>query len=75
MTEIYEGTQTAITSGNVHGDHFGADFSISLPDGSVAQSACVGFGMERIVFALARHHGYALDGWPTGVRAPRSGLA
>ncbi len=69
VTEVYEGTETAITSGNVHGDHFGADFSISLPDGSVAQSACVGFGMERIILALARRHGYALEDWPTGVRA------
>jgi len=68
VAEIYEGTQTAIASVNYHGDHFGTDFRITLPDGTAAQSACTGFGMERIVFALARRHGFELDGWPTSVR-------
>jgi seryl-tRNA synthetase len=68
VTEIYDGTQTAIASANFHGEHFGGDFGISLPDGSVAQSACVGFGMERIVFALGRRHGFDVASWPAGVR-------
>jgi seryl-tRNA synthetase len=74
VTEVYEGTQTAIASANFHGEHFGGDFAISLEDGTVAQSACVGFGMERIVFALGRRHGFELGAWPTSVRT-RLGLA
>ncbi|MFC5500813.1 hypothetical protein ACFPJ4_01015 [Lysinimonas soli] len=67
VTDVYEGTQTAIASANFHGEHFGGDFALSLPDGGVAQSACVGFGMERIVLALANRHGFELDDWPSGV--------
>jgi seryl-tRNA synthetase len=67
VTEIYEGTQTAIASANYHGEHFGGDFDLALPDGTVAQSACAGFGMERIVLALANRHGFELDGWPATV--------
>jgi len=69
VTEVYEGTQTAIASANLHGEHFGRDFTLLLPDGTVAQSACVGFGMERIVLALANHHGFELDQWPARVRS------
>jgi seryl-tRNA synthetase len=67
VTEVYEGTQTAISSTNFHGDHFGHDFAIVLEDGSVAQSACIGFGMERVVLALANRHGLELDEWPADV--------
>lgn len=68
VTEVYEGAPTAIASANFHGEHFGDDFSLSLSDGSVAQSACAGFGMERIVLALARRHGFELEEWPADVR-------
>ncbi|HEX7353736.1 MAG TPA: amino acid--[acyl-carrier-protein] ligase [Mycobacteriales bacterium] len=59
---------TAITSANLHRDHFGADFAITLPDGSPAHSACIGFGLERITLALLRHHGVSVDAWPASVR-------
>jgi seryl-tRNA synthetase len=68
VTEVYEGPPTAIASANFHGEHFGGDFALSLPDGTVAQSACAGFGMERIVLALARRHGFELEEWPADVR-------
>lgn len=60
---------TAIASCNCHRDHFGENFEITLPDGEVAHSACVGFGMERIALALLRTHGHDLTGWPAPVRA------
>ena len=69
VTEVYEGTQTAIASANFHGEHFGREFALSLPDGAIAQSACAAFGMERIVLALARRHGFEPGGWPESVRA------
>ena len=60
---------TAIASCNCHQDHLGAAFGIDQTDGTVAHSACVGFGMERIVLALFAAHGTDLAGWPTDVRS------
>ncbi len=59
---------TACCSFNYHQDKFGAAFGIRLPDGSVAHSACLGFGLERVVMALFRTHGFDPERWPTAVR-------
>jgi seryl-tRNA synthetase len=59
---------TAITSTNLHRDHFGVDVGIALADGTPAHSACIGFGLERITLALFRHHGLDPAGWPAPVR-------
>ena len=48
---------TAVSSFNFHQDHFGSTFGIQLHDGTVANSACLGFGLERITLALFRAHG------------------
>jgi len=64
---------TAIASGNSHGDHFGAPFEITTADGETAHSACIAWGLERIVLALHRTHGLDSTTWPAGVRA-RLGL-
>jgi seryl-tRNA synthetase len=68
-TEIYPGKQTAIGSGNYHGTHFGDKFALRQADGTAAHSACLAFGMERVVFALAARHGFELAEWPEAVRA------
>jgi len=59
---------TAIGSCNYHLDHFGLAFDIRTGDGTVAHSACVGFGLERIALALFRTHGLELAAWPGAVR-------
>ena len=59
---------TALVSSNCHRDHFGHNFSITTPDGEVAHTSCVGFGIERMVVGLARHHGPDLEAWPAAVR-------
>ena len=59
---------TAIASCNCHQDHLGAAFGLELADGSVAHSACIGFGMERVVLALFSAHGTDLGAWPADVR-------
>ena len=41
---------------------------------SVAHTACVGFGLERITLALLRHHGLDLAAWPEAVRDLALGL-
>lgn len=60
---------TAVCSFNYHQDHFGSVFGIRSSDGEVARSACVGFGLERVVMALFRRHGFEPLKWPSEVRA------
>lgn len=65
---VYSDARTAISSGNCHEDHFGAEFGLRTADGATAHSACFGFGLERIALALARAHGTDLARWPEPVR-------
>ena len=58
---------TAITSANCHLDHFGMAFGLRHGE-SVAHSACVGFGLERIALALLAAHGLEPSRWPSSVR-------
>jgi len=62
-----EDAPTAVASLNYHQDHFGEAFGIRLADGSPAHTACVGFGLERIVLALYRTHGFDRSRWPVSV--------
>jgi seryl-tRNA synthetase len=55
----------AIISGNCHRDHFGSPFSILTSDHATAHSACVAFGIDRIVLALLWQHGLDFDSWPS----------
>jgi seryl-tRNA synthetase len=61
-------TPTAVMSFNYHQDHFGGLFGIHTTQGAVAHTACLGFGMERIVLALFKTHGLSPKSWPEGVR-------
>ena len=65
---ISEEQPTACCSFNYHQDKFGQAFGITLPGGAVAHSACLGFGMERVVMALFRTHGFDPARWPQAVR-------
>lgn len=60
---------TALASFNHHADHFATTFGIEMADGSVAHTACAGFGHERIVLALLKTHGYDPANWPAPVRS------
>lgn len=60
---------TAVCSFNYHQLHFGETFGIHTLDGAVASTACLGFGLERIVMALFRTHGFEPARWPRDVRA------
>jgi seryl-tRNA synthetase len=59
---------TAVCSFNFHQDHFGQVFEIKTSDGQVANTACLGFGLERVVMALFQTHGFDPGAWPTAVR-------
>jgi seryl-tRNA synthetase len=68
VTAVADGEPVAVASCNRHLDHFGTNFGISLPSGSPAHSACVGFGLERVALALLAKHGFDVDSWPPAVR-------
>jgi seryl-tRNA synthetase len=53
---------------NFHEDHFGVAFGLSLIDGSVAHSSCIGFGLERVALALLFRHGVQTTSWPAPIR-------
>jgi len=59
---------TACCSFNFHQDHFGTTFDIRTPDGNVANTACLGFGLERVTMALFKAHGFDPKAWPKAVR-------
>ncbi|MDF1634240.1 amino acid--[acyl-carrier-protein] ligase [Mycoplana sp. MJR14] len=59
---------TACMSFNYHQDAFGAKWGLVMEDGSVAHTACVGFGLERIALALFHTHGLDVADWPESVR-------
>jgi seryl-tRNA synthetase len=60
---------TAVCSFNFHQEHFGSTFGIRTSDGKVANTACLGFGLERIVMALFKTHGFEPERWPHEVRS------
>ena len=68
LVQIAGPEPTACASFNHHRDHFGSTWGIVLADGSVAHTACLGFGHERIVLALLRAHGTDPQAWPQSVR-------
>ena len=59
---------TAICSFNWHQDHFSSKFGIRNADESIAHTACLGFGLERVALALVKAHGFDPQGWPGEVR-------
>ncbi len=65
---ISEEHPTAVCSFNYHQDHFGHTFDIKTEGGNTAHTACLGFGLERCVMALFRHHGCDVGAWPKEVR-------
>ncbi len=65
---ISEEKPTALCSFNWHQEKFGKIFQIKTADGETANTACLGFGMERVCMALFRHHGFDPKTWPVAVR-------
>ncbi|WP_426954417.1 amino acid--[acyl-carrier-protein] ligase [Muricoccus radiodurans] len=59
---------TACASVNMHLDGMGQKWGIVASDGTVAHTACVGYGIERLSLALFRHHGAEPRDWPAAVR-------
>ena len=58
----------AVGSHNYHSDFFGRVFHTDLETGGPMHSACVGFGLERWVYAFLQQHGSVLSEWPDVIR-------
>ncbi len=65
---ISEENPTACCSFNFHQNHFGSKWDIKTETGEVANTACLGFGLERIAIALFKTHGFDPTQWPAEVR-------
>jgi seryl-tRNA synthetase len=67
LVQLAGSEPTAVSSFNYHQEHFAAKYGLTLADGSVAHTACLGFGQERIVLALLYIHGFEPAAWPAEV--------
>ncbi|RSM62506.1 hypothetical protein DMH03_10465 [Amycolatopsis sp. WAC 01376] len=63
-----QGQSIAVGSFNLHEQHFGEAFGIKGPDGEVVYSACVGFGLERLTYAVLCQYGWDMADWPEPLR-------
>ncbi len=68
LVQIAGPEPTAVASFNYHHDHFSAPYAINMVGGSIAHTACLGFGLERITLALIRTHGPEPTRWPDAAR-------
>jgi len=64
----HKDTTLAVASYNYHQDFFGRRMNIRLPDGTIAHTACAGFGLERLAYALVSQFGIDPEKWPTPLR-------
>ena len=66
--EVAPAHAIAVGSFNFHDRHFGSSFAITSDTGEPVHSSCVGFGLERLVYAFLCQYGLAPDTWPADVR-------
>lgn len=58
----------SVGSLNNHGSHFSKSYEIKLENGEYASTACTGFGLERLVFAILSQHGIEESSWPLALK-------
>ncbi len=61
----------AVGSFNVHDRLFASAFDIRQQDGGTAYTACVGFGLERLAYAVLCQYGADEHDWPELLRTGR----
>lgn len=59
----------AASSFNLHRDFYTSVYDIAFEDETRAESACMGFGLERWLYAFVRQKGLDPANWPEEVRA------
>ncbi|MFX0595302.1 hypothetical protein [Melissospora conviva] len=63
------GGPIAVASFNLHYRHFGTAFGILGEDGGPVHTGCVGFGLERLTYAVLCQHGWDPANWPDLIRS------
>lgn len=66
---VAEDRTIAVGSFNFHESFFGENFHIRRGESDWARTACVGFGLERLVYAFLCQYGLDRNSWPEAVRA------
>lgn len=61
----------AASSFNLHRDYYTAVYKTRRPGGELAESACMGFGLDRWVYAFLTQKGLDASAWPERVRVAR----
>ncbi len=59
----------AASSFNLHRDYYTGTYDIAFEDGTKAESACMGFGLERWLYGFVAQKGLDPAGWPESVRS------
>ncbi|OLT27948.1 hypothetical protein BJF83_16625 [Nocardiopsis sp. CNR-923] len=55
--EVADDTVQAVASANFHKEHFGEAFEVADAQGAPLHSACLAFGLDRLLLALRHRHG------------------
>lgn len=63
----FENQTISCFSSNFHSTSFGKAFNIKV-DGRLASSGCIGWGIERWVYAIFSQFGFDPAAWPAGIR-------
>lgn len=62
------GKDISIGSFDVHGNFFSQSFSIKSGFGSEVWTGCMGYGLERCLWAFLQQHGLTVGNWPKEVQ-------
>jgi seryl-tRNA synthetase len=65
----------AVGSFNFHEEFFGQNFQIRTHEGAWVRSGCVGFGLERLVYAFLCQYGLDERDWPAAITGTLSAQA
>ncbi len=65
---LQNGERLAVGSHNYHSDFFGRVFNVNVEGAGAMHSVCIGFGLERWVYAFLQQHGDELSRWPDVIR-------
>jgi seryl-tRNA synthetase len=65
---LFAGERTAVASINLHNEFFSRNYDYEH-GGSYLYSACVGFGYERLAYAMFCRHGADITDWPVPILA------
>lgn len=65
----YRGEALAASSFNLHRDFYTSIYDTRRADGALAESACMGFGLERWLYGFLSQKGLDRRGWPARVNA------